>query len=273
MEDRYLSGQDGTQIYYQEWKISEPKAYVVLVHGLGEHIGRYQHVAQYWNKHQMSVVGYDHQGHGKSSGKRGVIRHYASLLDHLEQVLEFVKLQAVDLPGFIYAHSMGGNIALNFLLRRKPKIAGMICTGAAIKLAFEPSPVLVALGKIARKIYPAFAQNNQLIVEHISRNEAVVTAYKNDPLVHNQVGAELGLSLLESGKWLLQNHGPTPCPLLLMHGQDDQITDPEGSIRLGQNLTGDVTVKIWPTLYHEIHNEPEQMDVLAYTWNWIEERL
>ncbi len=273
MENAFLSATDGTQIYLSEWPIDNPRAYVLLVHGLGEHIGRYDFVARFMNQQQFGVIGYDHRGHGQSSGKRGVTLSYEFLLDDLEMALKFTKTQAEDLPVYIYAHSMGGNIALNYLLRRKPDISGMICTGAAIKLAFEPSALLVALGKITRKIYPAFSQNNQLIVTHISRSHAVVEAYQNDPLVHSQVGAELGLALLDTGKWLMRYKGEVCCPLLLMHGQADLITDAEGSVILGKNLGGDVTVKIWPQLYHEIHNEPERQEVLDFATNWICNRM
>jgi len=195
-----ISSAENGKLYVQEWLVQNPKAWLILVHGLGEHIGRYQHVAEYFNEHQYSVIGYDHIGHGKSEGKRGVVMKYDTLLDDLNSIVELTKLKANQIPVFIYAHSLGGNIALNYLLKRKPKIAGMITSGAAIKLSFEPNPFVVALGKITRSIYPSFSQNNQLDVNHISRNKAVVEAYKKDNLVHDKIGAELGISILETIK-------------------------------------------------------------------------
>lgn len=273
METKKLSTARNQNLHLLEWSIPNPKGWILLVHGLGEHIGRYQHVAHFFNQNQFSVLGYDHIGHGKSDGERGVVLKYNDLLDDLQQVLEICQQRAVNLPVFIYAHSMGGNIALNFLLKRKPSIAGMITTGAAIKLAFEPNPFVVALGKLTRSIYPSFSQKNQLVVQHISRNSEVIADYQKDDLVHDKIGAELGISLLETGKWLMNYHGESPCPLLLMHGSDDKLTHPDGSKILSTHLTGDVTLKIWSTLYHEIHNEPEQLEVLNFAMGWVNRRV
>lgn len=268
-----ISSAENGKLYVQEWLVQNPKAWLILVHGLGEHIGRYQHVAEYFNEHQYSVIGYDHIGHGRSEGKRGVVMKYDTLLDDLNSIVELTKLKANQIPVFIYAHSLGGNIALNYLLKRKPKIAGMITSGAAIKLSFEPNPFVVALGKMTRSIYPSFSQNNQLDVNQISRNKAVVEAYKKDDLVHDKIGAELGISILETGKWLQNYKGASPIPLLLMHGSDDKLTHPDGSKILSAHLTGDITLKIWNSLFHEIHNESEQLEVLNFALDWVRRRM
>jgi alpha-beta hydrolase superfamily lysophospholipase len=168
---------------------------------------------------------------------------------------------------------MGGNLLLNYILHRQPKIKGAIVTGSFIRLAFEPSPFVVALGKAMRSIFPGFTQSNQLDSNNISRDPEVVKAYNNDPLVHDRLTASLGTRLLDGGKFLDEWEGTFPCPLLIMHGGDDKITSPKGSKAFAERVKGDITHYEWPGLYHEIHNEKAQNEVFLYTFNWISKQL
>jgi alpha-beta hydrolase superfamily lysophospholipase len=168
---------------------------------------------------------------------------------------------------------MGGLIVLDYMVTRKPTIAGVISSAAAVKLAFEPSAALVFLGKITRSIFPSFTQNNGLNANHISRDEAVVKAYIADPLVHDKISSQLGLSMLEEGRKLQKFNGKLCCPLLIMHGTGDKLTSEDGSAAFAHNAKGDILYRSFEGLYHEIHNEPEKEQVLKTIWDWMESIL
>ncbi len=273
IENFSWTNSNNLRIQGRHWPVEKPKAVISLVHGFGEHIGRYEHVAAYFNERNTAVIGYDRSGHGLSEGKRGHTKNYAVLLDEIGELIRQTRGRYPGVPLVLYGHSQGGNLALNYALRREAGLSGIVATGPWIKLAFEPSGFLVFLGKLTRMIYPAFSQPNNLNADHLSTDAEVGKAYVADPLVHNRVTSETGLSMIESGAYLDQYKGPFPCPLLLMHGGADQITSPEATRDFASRLEGDVTLKIWDGLYHEIHNEYRQAEVLDAIWSWMQVKV
>lgn len=268
---------EGKKVYAQAWlPEGAVRAALLLLHGLGEYSGRYVHLAEFFTKQGIAVFASDRMGHGKTEGQRGHIAKYEHCLDELDALLAQAQKTCPDIPYIAYGHSMGGGIVLNYALRRSTKaFAGFIATGSAIKLAFEPPKFLVLLGKLMRKIYPAFSQNNQLDATKLSRSKAVVDAYVKDGLVHDKLSSEMGIGLLDYAAYALEEAGnyPKSLPSLLMHGSEDAITSAQGSEAFAKKAGSLVECKIWPGLYHEIHNEPEQEQVFAYTLAWIEKLL
>lgn len=264
----------GETIYAKCWQPEgEVKAVVVLAHGLGEHINRYNHVGAFFAAQGIALIGNDHHGHGKTTGKRGHVQSFDLLLDEIDILRAEAEKRFPAKPVFIYGHSMGGCIVIDYLVKRQPKVAGVISTDGAIQLAFEPNAFILAVGKLMRRIFPAFTQSNQLDVTALSRDTAVVEAYKTDPLVHAMLSSELGLSLLERGKALRQFSGAVSAPTLLMHGTADRIIAYQGSENFARQAQGDVTYKAWEGLFHEIHNEPEKAEVLQYAVDWMLKRI
>ncbi|MCF6277376.1 MAG: lysophospholipase [Anaerolineales bacterium] len=194
---------DGLDLYAQSWIPENPKALVCMIHGHGEHIERYAHVAAALNAAGYAFAGFDHRGHGQSAGKRGHTPSYDTMLDDIAFFIDKRQAEYPDLPIFLYGHSMGGNLVLNYVLRRKPDIKGVIATGPWIKLAFEPPAIQVVLGRAMDKIFPAFLQASGLETAAISRDADVVHAYENDPLVHDKISARLFVSMYEAGLWSL----------------------------------------------------------------------
>ena len=261
------------KIYAYRWDVEEPKAIICLVHGLGEHLHRYEHMVAYYNERGYSVMSFDNIGHGKSEGKRGHLPSFQVYMDNVSELLQAAEKAYPLLPKFLYGHSMGGNIVLNYVLRNNPSIAGMITTGAWITLPKNPPALLVMVGNVLKYILPSLQQPSDLDPTAISRDEAEVKKYMNDPLVHGKITINFGAEMLPAAKWLETYQGPVEMPALMMHGSDDKLTSPEGTALLSKNLTGDVTHKSWEGLYHEIHNEPEQKEVFDYTINWLEEKI
>lgn len=264
---------DGIKIYGIDWPCENPCAVVGIIHGLGEHVHRYEHVVDYFHQHNIAVIGYDRRGHGRSGGKKGHTTSYKAFLDEIGQLAVEAEERYPHTPVFLYGHSMGGNLLLSYIIRRHPNIQGAIVSAPHIRLAFQSSAVMVALGRMMKGVFPGFTQPNGLDVEQISRDAAEVEKYKNDPYVHNKLTAITGMGMLESAAALDKYQGAFPVPLLLMHGGADGITDPQGSEDFAKRVTGDVTFKKWEGLYHEIHNEPEKEEVIALIVNWINEHL
>ncbi|MEM6966192.1 MAG: alpha/beta fold hydrolase, partial [Bacteroidota bacterium] len=174
----------GKKIYAYHWAAAEPKAVICLVHGLGEHCRRYDHMAAYYNDKGYSVISFDNVGHGRSEGKRGHVTKYQIFMDNIQELIQQADKAYPLLPKFLYGHSLGGNMSLNYTLRNHPEIAGLVTTGAFVTLP-EPAPkLLVLFGKIMRNIVPSLLQSNNLNAEHVSKDEKVVNKYVADPLVH-----------------------------------------------------------------------------------------
>ncbi|MBK6931551.1 MAG: alpha/beta hydrolase [Saprospirales bacterium] len=261
---------EGLPIHAVHWPVQRPRAVFTLVHGQGEHIGRYDYMARWYNAKGVAVLGYDHQGYGRSGGRRGHARNLGVLLDDIGQALEATRQHYPGAPHILYGHSLGGHLALNYLFRRRPDLQGVVATAPWIRLAF-PAPVLKVLtGRVLQRFLPAVRLPNGLAVHFLSKDPAVVEAYKSDPLVHNQLSLAAGIDLLDGSIWLDQYRGETPAPLLLQHGTADKITSAQATLDLALRLKGNVTFREWPGLYHEIHQEPEKEQVFRFTLEWVE---
>ncbi|MEY4904006.1 MAG: hypothetical protein RLZZ292_1821 [Bacteroidota bacterium] len=267
---------DGLTIFARLWHALDAKAVVCIVHGLGEHSGRYAHVAKFFNDHDISVLAADTRGRGRSEGKRGHTPDYETFMDDIDIFVKEAQNKYPDTPIFLHGHSMGGNLVLNYAIRRKPDfLKGVIATGPWIKLAFEPSKVMIGLGKAMRNLYPTFTQKDGLNLADLSRDTAVCEAYDKDPLVTHEITAATGADMLKAATFLENYEEKFPFPLLLMHGGDDKITSPEGSKLFYNHIKekSDVLFKIWDGLYHEIHNEPQQSEVLKMELKWMKKEM
>ncbi len=268
--DQTLSSKDGLTLFTRAWTVESPKAVIALVHGFGEHSGRYAHLAGFFNKNGYSVYSFDNRGHGKSTGKRGHAPNYEHYLEDIDVFLDFVKSQTNAQSIFLYGHSMGGNLVLNYVIRRKPLVKGVIISAPWVQLAFEPKPILVTLGKMMRSVFPGFSQESGLAQEHISKDPLVVKAYQNDPLVHGSITASASIGILEAANFLNTYVGEMPVPTLIMHGTEDKLTSQPASEAFAKRTGGPITYKKWEGMYHEIHNEPQQLEVFNYTLGWME---
>lgn len=265
----YLTSKDGLQLFSRAWTIENPKGAIALIHGFGEHSGRYAHVAAFFNQNGYSVFAIDNRGHGHSAGKRGHAPRYESYLEDINLFLEYVKGQVGAIPVFLYGHSMGGNLVLNYVLKYNPPIKGLIASAPWIQLAFAPKPILITLGKAMRSIFPGFTQDSGLVEEHISKDPAVVEAYKKDPLVHGKITASASIGILEAAAFLDTYSGEMPVPTLMVHGNEDLLTSQPVSEAFAARVGG-VTYQKWKGMYHEIHNEPHKQAVFDYTLRWME---
>ena len=214
----------GCEVFGFHTKEQDIKGVVVLVHGFGEHSGRYiSNVIPCLVSSSLAVVTYDNVGHGKSSGKRGHCPSYEALLDILNEAIEKAVEVYPNVPIFLYGHSMGGNLVLNYAMRRKTKIKGIVATSPYLRLAFQPPKWKMLLGKFMLKIMPSITLPSGLDPNGISRIPEEVEKYKNDPLVHDQVSPMFSFPIMDAGEWAIENASKLSIETLLTHGTADQI--------------------------------------------------
>lgn len=265
---------NGTSIFGQYWKPEgDVKAVVVQVHGLGEHSGRYAHVGAAFNAKGIALYAYDHTGHGKSDGARGHVPSYEQLLEEIDLAIGKANHLFPGVPVLIYGHSWGGNIALNYLLRRKPNHKGAIITDPWLQLPKEPPAIQVLMGRLMKGILPSFSQSTGLSAAALSHDPAVEQAYIKDPLVHSKISAANYFNTADAAVWALEHAVELQVHTLLMHGGADSITSPEGSKAFAAKAGSSVTLRIWEGMYHEIHNEVRKAEVIEVMGNFLESRL
>lgn len=256
------------KLYGKCWVPRDPLAVVCLVHGWGEHIGRYEHVANHLNKSGIVVYGIDLRGHGHNPGKKGHAKSQ-DLWDDVESLMKYARLRHLDTPLLLYGHSWGGNIVSNFLLRRNSaEIRGVVLSSPWLKLSFEPTRFQVLLAKWMSGVYPAFTQSNELEPGHLSRDLSVGEAYLNDPLTHTKISAGLFKEAVANGHYALNHANQISKPVLIMHGTDDNITSAKASEEFAGSAL-DARLKLWPDMRHETHNEYGNEDVLDFVSQWI----
>ena len=265
-------GRHGHTIVYVVHRPVEPRAVAVLAHGMGDHGGRYDHVVAALTDAGFTVAVPDHVGHGRSEGKRMRIRRFTDFTDDLDRVI--TEVDRGGLPVFLIGHSMGGAIALDYALEHQDRLDGLVLSGPAVVPGADLSAPMIAIAKAIGRFVPA-APTLQLNSADISRDPAVVAAYDADPLVfHGKIPAGLAGNLLATMDSFPKRLGALHIPLLAMHGSEDVMANPEGSVMV-ERLAGseDKTLIIWDDLRHEIFNEPEQQEVLSTMLAWLTDRL
>jgi len=266
----HLTTEDGLQLA-GEYSIpaADIKGVVILLHGMGEHFGRYGHVAAYLNSIGYAVVGMDHRGHGKSQGNRGHTPSFNHLMNDISLLFKKTNELFAGIPVILYGHSMGANLAANYVLRKKPSIKGLILTSPYFKLAFDPPAWKVSLAKFMKGIFPGLTQATGLEVAAVSRDEAVVEAYKKDPLNHDKMSAAFFANVHPAGLYPIEHAAELNVKTLATHGTADRLTSAEGTKEFAAKNPQMIELKLWDGFYHELHNEKEKQEVFNYIGNWL----
>jgi alpha-beta hydrolase superfamily lysophospholipase len=261
-----------------EWKGDRPKSVICLVHGIGEHAGRYDRTGEAFKENEIAMVGMDLRGHGLSAGKRGHTSPRERIIKDIDLLIEFTQDEYPDLPIFLYGHSMGGNIALDYRRRGKYRTVphGYVVTSPWIILQRKIPRYLFLFSEMMATVKPDFLMNSEIKDETLG-NKDIIDKQLNHHLRHGKIsvktaleGIEIGAALLNDsleirGEGLLR-------PFLLMQGDADKICDPEGSRRIAQLETELCTYIEWEGLYHEIHNgspTADGMEVIRTMIDWI----
>lgn len=273
INESFIQASDGTRLYLREWgDPSGANAIIVLLHGVGEHCQRYEHVARQACERGFFMLGYDRRGHGRSEGKQGLIGSVDQLVADFSQVIAVARSKNPALPIFLYGHSMGALGVLYYALREKPQVKGIIATSPPLdsKTISKSKKMMV---RLLDPILPNLTVPSGLEQAAISRDQAVVEAYKADPLVHDKVSVRLGAYLNSAPEYVMAHASEWTLPLYLAHGSADRICPISGSDAFVSKLSLPVTYQRWEGLYHETHNEPEKELVIGTMLDWVESQL
>ncbi len=256
-------------IFIRSWKIENPKANLFIAHGLGEHGGRYEHLAMHFNQLGYNVFAHDHQGHGKSSGKQGHIDSFETYDNDLKSVIEHCSKD--ELQNHLLGHSLGGVIASGFLIRYPKLINRSIISAPGYEKKIPPNPIKAAIGKLLANITPKLTLWNEIEAEWICQTKSVVEQYAQDPLVHDRVSAKFFTSFLAEFEFIKTNIKTITTPVLMLIPGSDLIVNHERSKELFKLLgSNDKKLAEYPNAYHEVLNEDnDKMNAYKEIEKWL----
>lgn len=271
LQSHQISAADGTKLHVTDYLVpaAQVRGSVVLMHGLGEHSGRYRRLAAFFNECKLSVRTYDHRGHGRSQGKRGDVINGDPMLQDAQIVIDDFSTRYSQ-PPFLFGHSMGGLFAARFALARLSPLRGLILSSPA--LALRLSAFQGKLLNVMHKLAPSIGLPNGLSASLLSHDASVAPAYLADPLVHGRISARLLRSMLSSIAYCQSHAGELSIPALMLVAGDDRLVDPEGSRQFFAHAPpGMAEMHVYDAMYHEIFNEIDVQRPLADLKTWVED--
>ncbi len=273
-----FQGSGGLELFYQSWRPAAgpdaaPGAVLALVHGAGDHSGRFDHLVSPLVIRGFAAVSFDLRGFGRSPGRKGHINAWAEYREDLRAFLRLAQEQFPGVPLFLMGYSLGAGIVLDYILRSPEGLRGAILSGTPIEPAGVASPFQIALARLLSRAWPTFAIQMTNDIHGVSRDEAVLQALKQDPLHHNWVTARWGTESLAALDWVRPRAAEIRLPVLFVHGGDDPFNLVRGTQRYYEQITyPDKTLKIYPGSRHETHNELDHEQVAADIIGWISAR-
>lgn len=269
-----MKTRDGNRLYYQKWIPEDPKAIIVFVHGLTGHVGRYSHFSKYFTKRRYGVCMFDLRGHGKSTGRMTHIKSFDEYVDDTAEVLEFVRFSLPEVPIFLVGHSMGGQIILNYIVRHSNGIRGVVTLSPNIEAKVDMPEWKVRLGKLGAKYLPILRVSCNVDPEALTHDRKVIDGYLADLNIRRDVTLKCGLEILKNSELMMAMAPRVHTPILMMHGSDDKICDPEKTKKFFMGIPGyNKTLKLYPGLYHELLNETEKDRIFADIETWVASEL
>jgi len=269
--DGQFKGRGDLNLYYQCWlPDDEPKAILLVIHGLAEHSGRYSNLVNHFMSKGYGVYCYDQRGHGKSDGPRGYVDQFSYFIEDLDVFLKLVHDKHHDVKIFLVGHSMGGTIAAAYAILHQAGFDGLVLTGALLSIPADIASGTISAAPILSLILPK-ASLYFIDADAISQDKKVVNAYVNDPLVYRgKIRARLGVELIKAMGTIKRQTSQIHLPILIMHGSADRLSNPKGSEMLYQKVSSaDKTLKLYEGYYHEIFNEPGRERVLTDVEVWL----
>ncbi|GAB1420194.1 monoacylglycerol lipase [Anaerolineales bacterium] len=271
-----FTNNDQQKIFTVKWEAENisPKGIVLIVHGYGEHIMRYEPVARVLTQAGYIVFGLDHRGHGQSDGDRAYFSNLTDLVEDIELYDDMIQAQYPDLPLFVWGHSMGSLISLYYALRHQDEMKGLILSGTAVDATDSVSKIMVQIGVLLSKIIPKLRLFPALPSDELSHDVSIVKAYDEDPLVDRggwRIGT--GIAMIQATEELKEKAAEIKLPILLLHGEVDKITPISGAKFIYEQVSSESKKMItYPNMKHEVMNEVDRYQVYADIINWLAEQ-
>ncbi len=269
------TGHDGVELHARVWAAHErPKLKLVIVHGIGEHSGRYSGLVDCLNSHNIEVLTFDNRGHGLSGGPRGHINSWGDYRKDLRVMVDWFAEQKPDLPLFILGHSFGSLIALDYILRCPEGLSGAIISASALQPVNVASSAQKLAARLLSKLLPRFRLKLTIDPDLLSRIPEVCDDYRYDPLVHSCVTARWGMETLEAMEWIERHADKLAMPSLFIHGDADDLNAKEGTLNFFDKVTNqDKKLIIYPGRAHEPHKDLGQEEVMKDMVEWLTAHL
>ncbi|MCG8697693.1 MAG: lysophospholipase [Bacteroidales bacterium] len=273
-ETYYWKSNDGLNIFARYWQPqSNPKAIIVFIHGIGEHSGRYDQWAKKFIDNNFLFYSYDLRGHGKSQGRRGHANSYRLLFADIEQGISEAKKLFPNIPVFLYGHSFGGNQVLNYIINKNNGADGLIITSPWLKPVISFDGLSLFLIHTLQQFMPRMLVSNRIDNKDLSRNSDVGNKVDQDELCHDRISLRLFTLAYDKGIKASKSIYKINLPMLLMHGDADNITSYRASKDFVQNAGPYTKFISWDGAYHELHNEINNEEVFASVLNWLDEQM
>ena len=269
LDESFITSCKGYALHKVEWMPEEkPRAIMVVVHDIGDHVLRFQNLANYFISEGIGVIGIDLRGHGKSAGARGRAC-YDELLRDLSDLIKYTEKSYPYIPKIIYGNGLGGNLAMLYAIKQKVPIYGLIAASPWIRSYYNLASLLKAGSNIMMKIFPSLTISNGLNPKYLTHDLVNNKRYDEDSLVHRRISPRLLKEVNDAGEIILKNRHRCNVPLLLMHGSSDKVTSWRASAEFSEYTSEKTTFKLWEGDYHELHNEFDKEKIFEYILQWI----
>lgn len=269
LTEGFITSLDGTQLAFRHWPVAKPKLTFAVVHGLGEHSGRYDRFARGMARFGMSTYAVDLRGHGNSPGRRGHVDAWSQWVGDAAAFIRHVEVQS-SVEVVPLGHSFGGAVVLSTMLARKaPDVRRFVVSSPALQLKVAVPGWKKTAGRLASRIAPGLAMSNEVDPATVSRLPEVVAAYRSDPLVHDRISSRLFSEWQRAADEALRRAGEIEIPFLILAGTDDRLIDPEGSRRLHERAPRTSRLDLLPGRYHEPFNDRDSDEVFLLIADWL----
>lgn len=263
--------QAGNRKFVHQWGDKDASsATVCIIHGLGEHGGRYHRLAKDLSAQGLWVLAFDQQGHGRSEERRGCIESYDSMLDDVSDFMDWCRAES-DRPLVLFGHSMGGNIVLNYALRRENLPDGVISSSPMIRAASPPGWLLETVARFGLRYFPNFRLQSRVVAERLMNDPKEQSLLIRDELFHSKLSLRLAAALLDTGEWTIENAQRLSIDLLLTHGTEDLKTCHKASIEFAEKSNEYCQLAILPERMHDPFRDTEREAVIERFVGFIRE--
>jgi acylglycerol lipase len=269
-------GARDVRLFRQYWRVRDPRARLVVAHGLGEHSGRYQHVAEALAGHRISIAAQDHRGHGRSEGRRGHVDRFDDYVVDLGSLVDAITTEHGGRAPYLMGHSLGGVIAARFALAHPERVAGLILSSPGFVACVSVPAWKAWLGRWCSRLVPTLSMSSGIAVEALTHDPEVRARFNADPLVHGVASARWYTEFLAAARDCLERAPELTMPLLAFHGTLDSVVASSGTeLFVGRARSADKTITLFPGLSHETMNETEdeRRAVLDHVVAWLDRRV
>ena len=273
-----IAASDNLRLYVRRREADRPRAEIVLVHGFGEHSGRYAALTEHLIEAGYTVTAYDHRGHGQSEGLRGHVESFSEYEDDLDRIAGWVRSRAEDRVLLLIGHSMGGLVTLRYSARTESRnvraLAGAVISAPLIGVATPVPQHKLIIGLVAAKVAPRMRLDNEINSAVLSRDPEIGRAYAADPLVHRKVSARWYAEAVKAMREVVELAPRIKTPLLVMHGSADRLASVDATKRFYEQIgSADKELVVYEGWYHELFNEPDKYEVFNRVTSWLAKRI